>query len=177
MAWLKEHVVDLPGKLARFNHIAELNDHGLISLPQFYQEVALLSGVSAGWVIRGLGREMHIDRAVLAILRELQLQQIQTGLLSNSPASLHHALAAHHITPYFTTILTSAEAHCVKPEVAIYRKMLQEMRVDADCTIFVDDRPKNVRGAERAGMRGLVFTDAFELRKLLVQAGALGLIA
>ncbi len=47
----------------------------------------------------------------------------------------------------------------VKPDPAIYRKLLADMRLDPKRTVFIDDNEKNVKGARDAGMSGILFKD------------------
>jgi glucose-1-phosphatase len=42
-----------------------------------------------------------------------------------------------------------------KPEPQIYRLALQKARVSAPDSLLIDDRPENIRGAQRIGMRTL----------------------
>jgi len=65
----------------------------------------------------------------------------------------------------------SSEEHLLKPDVAIYERLLQKFSLAASECIFTDDREVNIAGAEAAGIRGIVFRDAAqyerELRKLI----------
>ena len=54
-----------------------------------------------------------------------------------------------------------------KPEVETYQFAATELGIDPANCIFVDDRPKNVAGAQAAGMRGVVFEGADQLRAAL----------
>ena len=42
-----------------------------------------------------------------------------------------------------------------KPDTASYQLIVDENRLDAGQTLFIDDSPANVEGAERAGLKGI----------------------
>ncbi len=65
----------------------------------------------------------------------------------------------------------SYEVQKVKPEPEIYEEILSKYALDPAECVFIDDRPENIEGAEKAGIRGIVFTDfkkaEAELEKML----------
>ena len=52
-----------------------------------------------------------------------------------------------------------------KPEPAIYRRALDILGRPGERVLFIDDRQENVAGAEAAGMKGLCFSGADNLRR------------
>ena len=74
----------------------------------------------------------------------------------------------------FAGVLVSGEERIVKPDPAIYRLALDRFGLEAERTLFLDDRAENVAGALAVGMQALLFTDAAALRRDMT---ALGLIA
>ena len=62
----------------------------------------------------------------------------------------------------------SCEEHLLKPDAAIYRCALQRFGIEADETVFVDDRADNVAGAQAVG---ITFTGAVPLRQALTKLG------
>ena len=65
----------------------------------------------------------------------------------------------------------SCEEHLLKPDAAIYRRALQRFGIEADETVFVDDRKENAEGAEAVGIHGITFTGAAPLRQELAALG------
>ena len=58
---------------------------------------------------------------------------------------------------YFDGTVVSACEGCMKPDVRIYEILLDRFHLNpADCW-FIDDVPANIAGAERAGIRGILF--------------------
>ena len=54
-----------------------------------------------------------------------------------------------------------------KSEVETFETVLEQTKIVADETLFIDDYEKNVKNAEAVGIHGIVFENADQLRKIL----------
>ncbi len=63
----------------------------------------------------------------------------------------------------FRDIVVSGEEKLVKPDAAIYRLALKRFGLPAEGTVFIDDNPANVAGADAVGMTGILFTGTDDL--------------
>jgi glucose-1-phosphatase len=70
-------------------------------------------------------------------------------------------------------IFVSAEFGARKPDPDVYRRCLARLGNAPKETLFADDSPKNVAGAERAGLGGHVCVDADTLAEIFRRAGLL----
>ena len=61
---------------------------------------------------------------------------------------------------YFQGVVVSAEVNCLKPDPEIYYHLLESNGIEAGETIFFDDMPANVRGAQDVGLKAIQFQDA-----------------
>ena len=68
-------------------------------------------------------------------------------------------------------IVLSGDHGCIKPEERFYRIALERIDLPRQSLVFVDDNPRNLRGAELIGLRGLLFTGADNLRRDLTTLG------
>jgi len=73
----------------------------------------------------------------------------------------------------FDGIVISGEVRLVKPDPAIYRRLLDDNGLKAEDTVFIDDVQKNVDGARAVGMHAVRFVDADTLRRDLIGYGML----
>lgn len=90
------------------------------------------------------------------------------GLLTNAPAHFARRLIERSgLAPLFESIVISSECGTTKPDLAIYNLVLGELGVDARSAVMIDDNPLNVAGAEAAGMRGILFESAEQIKKEL----------
>lgn len=61
----------------------------------------------------------------------------------------------------------SCDVHMLKPSPEFYELLLQKYDLCPRECVFFDDMPQNVAAAQKAGMRGVVFKDAADLRRFL----------
>lgn len=72
----------------------------------------------------------------------------------------------------FEGIIISGKEKLMKPDPAIFRLALDRFELKAADTLFIDDVPANVAGAENVGIAGLVFKDASIARVWLSEQNA-----
>lgn len=91
--------------------------------------------------------------------------------LTNWCSSVYRTIKQWDILSLMDGTVMSCEEHLVKPDVAIYQRLLDRYGLTADECVFTDDKPVNIEGANRAGMHGILFQDAqqfeHDLRSLL----------
>jgi putative hydrolase of the HAD superfamily len=95
--------------------------------------------------------------------RQLREAGFRIALLSNMPFTVRDAVLECEWLPEFDQRTFSCELRISKPTPEIYEHCLRGLGVAAGDSLFLDDRPDNVRGAEAVGMHGIVFTSAGEL--------------
>jgi HAD superfamily hydrolase (TIGR01509 family) len=55
----------------------------------------------------------------------------------------------------------------MKPEPEIFEYLLRRYGISASQTIFIDDHPPNIRGAQAIGLRTILFGDARQCEREL----------
>lgn len=63
--------------------------------------------------------------------------------------------------------VVSGDVKLLKPDIRIYESLLAKYSLEASESIFIDDNPANVEGAQEAGIQGIVFTNAESLKEQL----------
>jgi len=61
-------------------------------------------------------------------------------------------------------MVVSGAVHLLKPSKEIYIYLLNEYGLRGEETVFTDDMPRNVEGANAAGLHGILFKDSAQLR-------------
>lgn len=82
-------------------------------------------------------------------------------VLSNASSSFYQYFPRFAPLDYFDGIVVSCDIHMVKPDVRIYRYLLDKYKLQAGESFFIDDMADNVAGAEKAGIAGAVFHGDF----------------
>ena len=107
------------------------------------------------------------------VVRELKARGYTLYLLSNAARRQHTYWHDIPGSECFSGTLISADVHLLKPEAAIYQALFDKFDLTAASCLFVDDFPPNIEAAENAGMQGIVFHDAGQLREELKARGIL----
>jgi len=71
----------------------------------------------------------------------------------------------------FDECIVSYEVGSMKPDPPIYREALRRSGLPAEACVFIDDRPGNVDGARRVGMRALQFVSPEQCAADLARLG------
>lgn len=107
------------------------------------------------------------------LARDLSERGYPLYLLSNVGFAFHKYKSMIPALKYFTGEFISAEHRLLKPDPEIFRVFLGEFGLRAEESLFVDDVAANIEGARAAGMEGIVFEGAENLRKQFRERGIL----
>lgn len=89
-------------------------------------------------------------------------------VLSNASSSFYQYFPRFAPFEYFDGLVVSCDIHIVKPDIRIYRYLLETYGLSPEECFFIDDMAANVEGARKAGISGAVFGGDFEeIRKKL----------
>lgn len=99
-----------------------------------------------------------IDRTLLDYIRSLR-GKYKTGLISNAWGDLRDFIVREKIDDAFDRLIISAEVGVAKPEPKIFQIALEQFGVNPDEAVFVDDFLINIKGCEKAGIKGIHFKD------------------
>jgi putative hydrolase of the HAD superfamily len=106
----------------------------------------------------------------LALLESLVRREVPLYCLSNmSPATFAYLHEQHTFWDRFRGIVISGEVKLMKPEPEIFEYLLRRYDLSASETIFIDDHPPNIRGAQAVGLRTILFQDARQCETELEQ--------
>jgi len=110
----------------------------------------------------------------VAVLRELHELGLRLLALTNwSTETFPVALERFDFLALFDDIMVSGAERVAKPDPEIFTLLVRRHGLDPSRTLFVDDKQDNVDAAVRAGLVGVLFTDAVTLREDLESAGVL----
>lgn len=110
---------------------------------------------------------------VYELVRELKEEAgYSIYLLSNTCTRFHTFRQNIPALRFFDGEFVSCDFHLVKPEPGIYLRFLEYFHLRPEECVFIDDDPRNIEGAIRCGMGGVIYHgDAAELRRKLRQLG------
>lgn len=107
------------------------------------------------------------------LLVDLNSASVRLSLLSNYPSWYQMIDEKLGYSAWLESSFYSCDLGHRKPDQEAYGLVLEQLDVAAEQVLFIDDRPENCVGAERAGMGALHFTDAHDLRAELTRRSIL----
>ncbi len=122
--------------------------------------------VQARWT-----EHMRTKPETVELIKDLRAAGYGVYYLTNMPRDMWEVFTARGLPDLFMGGVASFELGLTKPRPAIYRELLRRCSLDPGTCVFLDDMPRNIAGAERAGLRGIVFTDAASARAELSKLG------
>jgi putative hydrolase of the HAD superfamily len=141
---------------------------GRISERQYWGRRAVEVGSLLGehWDIRAfndrafkiVGSKWFRDEFVM-LLDAARRAGVRTGILSNELELFHGADWLDHVPALkkIDVIVDATHTKILKPDPRAYELGLKALQAAPEQTLFVDDQPHNVRGAEAVGIRSLHF--------------------
>ncbi len=150
---------------------------GVAGVEQFYREMVRklrLDGLSCEEFVRIYSDRFSRKEDSLALLKRLSRRYL-LAMLSNTsePHRKYWLIAIGLEMELFKALILSFEVHMMKPEPAIYLEAARRLGVKPEECVFIDDVPEYVKGAEKAGMKGIVFRSAGQLETDLNGLGVL----
>jgi len=153
-------------------------DRGTINSKEYYKTV--LSCLEVNMDDKSIEELIEIDikswkninTETVALMEELKAAGYLVGILSNMP---HDFLAwARKNVPAFSLPhvgLFSCDVNLIKPEEAIYRKLVSMLNAEAGELVFFDDKVENIKGAEAIGIKAILWKNPKEARRELISLG------
>ncbi len=87
-------------------------------------------------------------------------ENYKLGIINNGTAiTIPYFKMENNFNEFFSTFINSSEVNIEKPDSKIYLMALEQMRLKPEECLFIDDTRDNVSGAEKIGMKGLLFTN------------------
>ena len=117
-----------------------------------------------GGVVSGLGK--GITAASLG--RLLKARGYHVYILSNySENMLDQTKDKLKFLPLMDGVVFSYKIKKMKPDPEIYEYLCDEYWLEPEESVFIDDRPVNIKGAETCGIHGIVFRSYEQAKKEL----------
>ena len=100
-------------------------------------------------------------------------ENCKLGIINNGTAiTIPYFKKVNNFDEFFSTFINSSEINIEKPDSRIYLVALKQMNLKPEECVFIDDTIDNVLGAEKVGMKGVLFTD---YQKLVIDLKSLNI--
>jgi len=105
------------------------------------------------------------------LLTQLKKEGFRLYGLTNWCSKVHEVMQQWDIFNLLDGAVISSDEKLIKPDVAIYLRLCEKYGLLPEECVFTDDREENIKGAQQAGIQGILFLNATqferELRQLL----------
>lgn len=137
----------------------KLLDNGDMTTPEAIESIAMKSSLKREEIalIFTLRRDIMFPLDLnVRLLPELKKRGYRLFYLSNFPLDVFEEVRNdYYFFRHFDGGVISSEVKLSKPDVRIYRFLLEHYSLKAEECLYIDDSEINVRAAESAGMKGL----------------------
>jgi epoxide hydrolase-like predicted phosphatase len=145
---------------------------GEITVNQHYKNLRMQLGYSPEQLqtmLEVFFSQDFLDEHLVDYVRRLHSNH-KTSLLSNASDDLRRIIAERwHFEDAFDDMVISAEVKLAKPDTRIFQLAIERLQVEPGDAVFVDDMPRNVEGAMKAGLQAVHFQTPEQLRHDLGQ--------
>lgn len=113
----------------------------------------------------------RLDTTLVDLIRSLR-PHYQTALLSNFMDELFEVVTTRYpMADAFDLIVGSCYEGIMKPDAAIFERVLDRLGRQPDEAVFIDDFAHNVEGARAVGMHAILYTAGMDLAAALRELG------
>ena len=140
-------------------------DHGFISRQDYREAIAELTGKTPEAIGDIERRQFAPNQPLLDYAVRLK-SRYKVGLLSNiGDETMDRLFPTGEREQLFDAFVLSSDVGVVKPAAAIFEVTAERLGMLPHECVMIDDLPKNVEGAERVGMTGILFTSNRQLEQ------------
>ena len=108
-----------------------------------------------------IGDAINTRPYVESWLSDLKSKGYELYILSNWPQPLYDSEKDNKLSfrKYMDGCIWSCQVKCIKPEPAIYKKLIKQFHLDPSRCVFLDDRQTNLDAAAKLGMHTILAQD------------------
>lgn len=126
------------------------------------------------WAERGEDMVAGPIEGTVALVAELKAAGVPLYILSNmEPETFPDRMQRWEFLHWFDDHVVSGFEGLIKPDPALFRRLLRRFDLQPARTLFVDDSPVNVEAARAIGIRAVLFESPEQLRTELERVGLL----
>lgn len=92
-------------------------------------------------------------------------------MLTNFNEWFHDIIKQHQLNRYFNPIIISYHYKVIKPQPEVFYIALSNMKIQPHEAIFVDDKDKNIKSAQKLGINSILYSTYNKLAQDLSKLG------
>lgn len=152
-----------------FDSLEKDLDMGIVSEADFNLAVSKEANVAPEVIQKEAYDFSTVNAELFSLILKLK-NKYNVGLLTNAPRSMIENVLGNKLE-LFNTVIISSDVQMVKPDVRIFKYLLEKTQCNPDEIIFIDDSQKNIDTATQLGIKGIVFKDNAQVYGALAEFG------
>ncbi len=141
---------------------------GLEKIDTFWKTVAEKTEVSISKIINEYNDAIAVDENILDLCRKLKNNNYKLGILANESLEwMDIKRNKGNLGKIFDVVYSSADLKTAKPDPKSYELILDRIKSKPENTLFVDNMERNIKAAEKLGIKSIVFKEIDQLKKEL----------
>jgi len=140
---------------------------GKISSEEFWKNVADYLNIAKEKLRSDCINFFGINEEVVALIKQLK-SDYKIGILSNQIKDwLEEILETTNLNKYVDVMIGSYDAKKAKPDLELFKELLEKMKLHPEEIIFIDDQEKNIPPAKELGINMILFKNNEQLKSEL----------
>ena len=147
--------------------IMSKGDKGELSEEEVYELIASRMNMTSLKIKEDFNELIKINFELVEYIKELK-KEYRVYLLSNAMSSfLRRILDKYNLYELFNEVYISSEMKLVKPYEEFFNHVINKENIDPSNAVMIDDNKKNILGAIKTNLNGIVYTDVNDLKEKL----------
>ena len=147
--------------------IMSKGDNGELNEEEIYELIASRMNMTPLKIKEDFNDLIKINFELVEYIKELK-KEYRVYLLSNAMSSfLRRILDKYNLYELFNKVYISSEIKLIKPYEEFFNYVINKENIDPINAIMIDDNKKNILGAIKTNLNGIVYTDVKDLKEKL----------
>jgi len=162
-----------PGVVAKFfddhNDLRKEMQYGRLSEDEFWKQFIRFTDadVTVDQLKDAVRKTLQPSPEVMGIVKSLK-PSYKLAILSNFTREwMHHLVKEYKLDEIFDDMFWSFDNEIKKPLPEAYTQVTEKFNVRPEECLLIDDKERNTKGAENAGMKTILYTNPEKLKKEL----------
>jgi epoxide hydrolase-like predicted phosphatase len=109
---------------------------------------------------------------VLSLVKKLKEEGYKLGIISNNTKEwFEYEIKEFKLDEIFDSVALSCDAQVSKPNERLYKSCIEKINLKPEECVYIDDKDKNLKPAEKLGMRTIHFENEEQLKSELKSLG------
>ena len=164
--WFKRYFNEVEA-LEIKEEIMSKGDKGELNEEEVYELIASRMNMTPLKIKEDFDELIKINFELVEYIKELK-KEYKVYLLSNAMSSfLRRILDKYNLYELFNKVYISSEIKLIKPYEEFFNYVINKENIDPSNAIMIDDNKKNILGAIKTNLNGIVYTDVKDLKEKL----------